>query len=232
MTAALPLVLGFLFAAPPEEKATPLRYVRPVGDKYVTESEITVTPDKRGSTYTSTTSRTSEDGEIKMTLTLRLDATNAITTAEALLTTPKSKKKATLALFKDHARLKREGTTELLNHVPAAPVVTTAPDWSDVIQLVTRFDAKKGGKQEFGGVWFHPVDQWQILSFTIERAGEDKITLKEREITLHRYDIQLRSGGYRAWSDAEGRVVRIVPRGQGSVPIVLEGYEEATRELK
>src|SRR5262249_48039734 len=143
------------------------------------------------------------------------------------------KKKAELGLFKDHARLKREGTTELLNRVPDAPVVTTAPDWSDVIQLVTRYDAKKGGRQEFGGLWFHPVEQPQIpIAFTIERAGTDKITLKEKEIALHRHDIHLRSGGYRAWSDADGRVVRIAPRGPGGVPVVLEGYEEATRELK
>jgi hypothetical protein len=206
--------------------------MRPSGDKYVVESEITITPAQRGSVYTSTTSRTSDDGDTKMTLTLRLDANNAITTAEALLTTPKSKKKATLGLFKDHARLKREGTTELLDRVPESPVVTTAPDWSDVIQLVTRYDSKKGGKQEFGGVWFHPVDQPQILTFTIERTGEDKIKLKEQEIELRRHEIHLRSGGYRAWSDGDARIVRIVPRGQGGVPIVLEGYEEATRELK
>src|SRR5262249_41157154 len=147
------------------------------------------------------TSRTSDEGDVKMTLTLRLDAANAITSAEAVLTTPKTKKKATLTLFKGNARLKRDGTTELLDGVPEAPVVTTAPDWSDVIQLVTRYDAKKGGKQEFGGLWIHPVEQWQILAFTIERGGEDKITLKEKEIKLNHYDIRLRSGGYRAWAD-------------------------------
>ena len=228
----LPLVLSCLLSAPPDEKPAPLRYVRPSGDKYVTESEIAVTPEKRGSVYTSTTSRTSDDGDVKMTLTLRLDPANAITSAEAVLTTPKTKKKATLTLFKGNARIKRDGTTELLDGVPEAPVVTTAPDWSDVIQLVTRYDAKKGGKQEFGGVWFHPVEKWQFLKFAIERTGEDKITLKDREIKLYRNEINLRSGGYRTWSDADGRVVRIVPLGQGGMPIVLEGYEEATHELK
>src|SRR5215831_840420 len=118
MAPLLPLVFGCLLAAPPDEKPAPLRYVRPSGDKSVVESEITVTPEKRGSVYTSTTSRTSDEGDVKMTLTLRLDAANAITSAEAVLTTPKTKKKATLTLFKGNARLKRDGTTELLDGVP------------------------------------------------------------------------------------------------------------------
>jgi hypothetical protein len=230
MTPLLPLVLGCLLVPAQDDKPVPLRYLRPAGEKYVVESEITVTPGERGSVYSSTTSRKTEDGDIKMTLTLHLDAANAITSAETVFTTPKGKKTATLTLHKDHARLKHEGTTEVLNRVPDAPVVTTAPDWSDVFQLVTRYDVKKGGKQVFGGIWFHPVEQPLIVSFTIERVGEDKIMLKEQDVKLYRHDIRLRSGGYRAWSDDEGRVVRIVPRGGG--PIVLEGYEEATRELK
>src|SRR5262249_24290267 len=105
------------------------------------------------------------------------------------------------------------------------------PDWSDVIQLVTRYDAKKSGRQEFGGIWFRPVEQPMILTFTIERVGEDKITLKEQDVKLNRYVITLRSGGYRVWSDDEGRVVRVVPRGGGG-GFVVEGYEEETRKLK
>lgn len=232
MTPVLPLVLGCLLATAQDDKPIPLRYLRPAGDKYVVESEITVTPGEHGSTYTSTTSRTSDDGDVKMTLTLNLDANNAIRSAETTLVTPKGKKTATLTLFKDHARLKAGGTTELLNRVPEAPIVTTAPDWSDIIQLVTRYNAKKGGKQEFGGIWFHPVEQPLTPTFTIERVGEDKITLKEKDVKLRRHDIHLRSGNYRAWSDDEGRIVRIVPHGADSVPVVLEGYEEATRELK
>ena len=106
------------------------------------------------------------------------------------------------------------------------------------MQLMKRYDAKKGGKQEFGGIWFHPVDQLLTPTFTIDRVGEDKITVKvkdtleEKEVGLQRYDIQLRSGGYRAWSDDDGRIVRIVPRGTNSSPIMLEGFEELTSKLK
>ena len=230
MASLLPLVLGCLVFHTQDDKPAPLRYMRPAGDKYALESEITVTSVERGSVYSSTTSRKTEEGDVKMTLTLRLDESNAIKSAETVLTTPKAKKTATLTLFKDHARLKHNGTTEVLNRVPEAPVVTTAPDWSDVIQLVTRYDAKKGGKQEFGGIWFHPTEQPKILTFTIERVGEDKITLNEQNAKLNRHEITLRSGDYRVWSDDEGRVVRILPR--GGEPIVLVGYEEATRGLK
>ena len=238
MLPVMTLFLGCLLAHAPDEKPTPLKYMRPDGDKYVLESEITVTPGKRGWTYSSTTHRTTGDGDLTMQLTIQLDAENTIQSAEAVLTTPKETKKATLTLFKDHARLKRGGTMEILQRMPAAPIVTTAPDWSDIMQLIKRYDAKKGGKQEFGGIWFHPVEQTLTPTFTIDCTGTDNITLKdkdtleEKEIRLHRYDIRLRSGGYRAWSNDEGHIVRIVPRGTNGSPVVLEGYEELTRKLK
>jgi hypothetical protein len=232
MTPVLPLILGCLLAQTTADKPTQFKYMRPDGDKYVVESEITLTRGKRGFTYTSVTSRGTDKDEVKMTLTIQFDANNNIQSAEAALSKSKTTKKATLTLFKDHARLKKEGTTEILNRVPESPIVTTAPDWSDIIQLMKRYDAKKGGKQEFGGIWFHPEEKLMMPTFTIELVGTDKITLGKKEITLYRHDIHLRSGGYWAWSDDEGRVVRIVPRSEGGSPVVLEGYEAATKELK
>jgi hypothetical protein len=232
MTPVLPLILGCLLAQTADDKPTQFKYMRPEGDKYVVESEITLTPGKRGFTYTSVTNRGTDKDSVKMTLTIHFDANNIIQSAETVLATPKASKKATLTLYKDHARLKRSGTTDILNRVPESPIVTTAPDWSDIIQLMKRYDAKKGGQQEFGGIWFHPEEDLLMPTFTIERVGKDKITLGDREIELHRHDIQLRSGGYRAWSDDDGRIVRIVPRGSGGSPVVLEGYEAATKELK
>jgi hypothetical protein len=228
MTPLFSLVLGCLLVTAQEDNPAPLRYLRPSGDKFVLESEIMVTPAEHGTVYASTT----DHGDEKMTLTLQLDEHNRIKSAEAVSVTPKGKRTATLTLRDKHAILKRGGTTDLLNRIGASPIITTAPDWSDVIQLVTRYDAKKGGKQEFSGVWFHPVRQPLILNFTIERLGQDKIKLMEQEITVHRHQIHLRSGEYLAWSDDEGRIVKILPRSQGGAPIVLEGYEEATRDLR
>src|SRR5262249_43097501 len=149
---------------------------------------------------------------------------NRITSAETVHETPKGKKTAMLTLRDKHAFLKRAGTTDLLNKVAAFPIVTTAPDWSDVIQLITRYDAKKGGVQEFGGVWFHPTAQPATPTFTIERLGPDKIKMKDAEVTLNRYQVKLRSGEYLAWADEENRVIKILSRAAGSSPIVLEGY--------
>ena len=125
MTPVMTLFLGCLLVQAQDEKPTPLKYLRPDGDKYVLESEITVTPAKRGWTYTSTTHRTTADGDLTMQLTIQLDAENTIQSAEAVLTTPKETKQATLTLFKDHARLKRGGTMEILQRMPAAPRTRT-----------------------------------------------------------------------------------------------------------
>jgi hypothetical protein len=232
MTVLLPLALACMLAPAQDNKAEPLRYLRQTGTKFVLESEIAITPVERGTVYKSTTTRKTELGDEKMTLTLRLDENNRITSAETVEETPKGKKTATLTLRDRHALLKREGTTDILNKVAAFPIVTTAPDWSDVIQLVTRYDAKKGGMQEFGGVWFHPSARPATPTFTIERLGTDKINVKDADVTLTRYQIKLRSGDYLAWADEEGRVFKILPRAQGGTPIALQGYEEATRELK
>jgi hypothetical protein len=232
MTPLLPLALACLLAPAQDEKPEPLRYLRQAGTKFVLESEITVTTVEHGTLYQSTTTRKTDLGDEKMTLTLRLDENNRITSAESVHETPKGKKTATLTLRDKHALLKRAGTTDLLNKIAASPIVTTAPDWSDVIQLVTRYDAKKGGVQEFGGVWFHPTAQPATPTFTIERLGTDKIKIKDADVTLNRHQLKLRSGDYLTWADEENRVVKILPRAAGSSPIVLEGFEEATRELK
>jgi hypothetical protein len=41
----------------------------------------------------------------------------------------------------------------------------------------------------------------------------------------------LRSGEYLVWAQPEGIVCRIVSRRAGAAPVVLQGYEEATRRL-
>jgi hypothetical protein len=208
------------------EKAVTLKYVRRVEGQFIKESEVTLTRSGRGATYTSTTER----GDEKMTLTLHFDEKNHIRTAEASLTDAKGTRTATLTLADRHIQFKRAGTTDFIKTGPD-PILTTAPDWSDVFQLVSRYDARKGGRQEFAGVWFHPVEGTRTLTFAVERVGQDKITLKEEEVKLDRYHVRLRSGDYAVWLDSAGRVIKILPRGAGSSPVVLEGYEEATREL-
>ena len=209
------------------EKSSTLHYVKPVDDKYVLESEVTTTPNDDGSTFVS---RTVRGGET-MTLTIRFDKKGQVVTAEAAFEKDKMKKTAALAFRdKENATLKRGGLTDYLKASPDV-IVTTAPDWSDVLQLVRRYDAKKAGKQEFTGFWFHPVNAYQSLTFSIEHVGKDKIGVTDKVIDLQRYAINLRSGEYLVWADVDGKVCKILPRKKGT-PVVLEGLEELTKDLK
>src|SRR5262249_35610477 len=110
-------------------------------------------------------------------------------------------------------------------------VVTTAPDWSDIFQVIRRYDQGKGGKQTFAGLWIHPTKDVRQLTFTVEPLGEDDIVVAGKKLTLQRYRVQLRSGAYLVWADKTGRVVRLMPPGKPGAAVVLEGYEKATSGL-
>jgi hypothetical protein len=218
------LTLGLL-AADGEKPAT-VRYLRPAQGKLVLESEVTRTTTADGMTYVSRTDRGAE----KMTLTLRHDKDGRLTSAEAVQESAAGKKSALLTLRGDKAELRRGDTTETLP-APAALIVTTAPDWTDIFELVRRYDGKKAGKQEFAGLWIHPVQPTRQLTFTVERVGKDTAQVEGREVPLDRYAIRLRSGDYLAWGDRTGRVVRLIPAGKPAAAVVLEGFAEATRAL-
>lgn len=230
MSFLLPLVAGCaLLPAADPEKPMPLRYLRPEKDKYVLESEVTTTRSDDGTVVTSRTERPDE----KMTLTLRYDKAGKLISAEALQQEGTRKKAVTLTLGEKGAgTMKRDGLTDFFKDLPANPIVTTAPDWSDVFQLVRRYDGPKGGKQEFPGVWIHPVQGLQQKhTYTVELKDPDTITLKDKEVKLDRYRVKLRGGDYTVWTHGE-RVVRLQGLAAKAVPVVLEGYEDATKGLK
>ena len=198
-----------LLAAAEVEKPKPLRYLRPEKNKFVLESEITETRNQDGAIYVSLTDR----GREKMTLTLRFDNDRHLKSAEAVQEAGESKHRALLTLKGTNAKLSKiKGIVEF--QVAADPIVTTAPDWSDIFQLVRRYDGKKGGRQEFTGLWIHPVRDHLVLKFRIERVGETVIRAAGRKIALNEYRIRLRSGDYLAWADADRRVYKLFPAGQ------------------
>jgi hypothetical protein len=210
------------------DKIVPLRYLKPAEGKFVLESEISGTKSDDKWIYSSRTER----GPEKMTLTLTYDKGNTLTRAEATLDNGMTKQTALVVFDKNGAQLKRPGgVTDLIKITTAPPVVTTAPDWSDIFQLARNYDRRRGGKQSFPGLWIHPSRPYQVLTFTIERLGEDSLTLKERKIALDRYRVTLRSGDYTVWADAAGLVYKLVPAGKPDDFVVLEGYEEVTRGL-
>ncbi len=209
-----------------DEKPKLARYFRREKDKFVLESQITEKRTQDGMTYVSLTDRGTE----KMTLTLRFDKDHRLTSGEAVQKTAKGKRRADLTLDDTTALLKRgKSVTEIKNL--ANPIVTTAPDWSDIFQLVRRYDPKKAGPQEFTGLWIHPVREHLVLRFRIERVGEDTIHANGSKIALDRYRIRLRSGDYLTWADTERRVYKLFPAGHPESAVILEGFEEPTKKL-
>jgi hypothetical protein len=220
------LLLGLLMSEPADRPMT-LRYLKPQGGKYVLESEVTTRTTPAGSTYSSRTVR----GDETLTLTIQRDKKDQIIRAEITDQKKDRLRTAQLELRGRVPQVKRGGITELIKP-PADPVVTTAPDWSDIFELVRRYDTRKGGKQEFAGLWFHPNRRHQVLTFGIEKVGKDGVTVNGTEQQLDRYAIKLRSGNYRVWARSDGRVVKILPSGEKAVPVVLEGYETAAKGLR
>jgi hypothetical protein len=121
--------------------------------------------------------------------------------------------------------------TDFIKVNGSAPIVTTAPDWSDIFQLVRNYDRRRGGKQTVPGLWIHPSKPHQLIDFTIDRTGEDALMLKDRKLRVDRYRITLRSGDYTAWADQAGLVYKLAPARKPDEFVVLEGYEDATRNL-
>jgi hypothetical protein len=226
----MPLLLlvagcALLPAAEPDKPA-PLRYLRPQMGKNVAAGELTTTRAEDGTVVTTRTQRPDE-----MTLTLHYDRDGKVTSAEVVQ--GGTRKGVTLTLGeKGTGTMKRGGLTDFLKDLPANPVVTASPEWTDALQLVRRYDGAKGGKQEFAGLSLDPVQGLQKQTFTAERQAADTVTVKDKELKLDRYRLQLRGGEYAAWADGEGRVVRVQGLAPKAVPVVLEGFEDATRGLK
>jgi hypothetical protein len=226
----LVLLLGGAFFAP-EEKPVTLHYVRPRGERFVRESEVTGLSARPG-TYISRTFR----GRGKTTLkihhgkdgTVRKASVTHVPNAEA---EPTAGQTASLEITGDKARL-RQGDKVAECEVPAGAVVTTAPDWSDIFQVILRYDKRKGGKQSFPGLWIHPTQAHRLLTFTVEKVGSDVVVIDGKKETLTRYLVRLRSGPYKVWARKDRRVVKILPAGGRAMPVILDGYQEATRALK
>jgi hypothetical protein len=220
------LLVSLLLAA--EDEKTTLRYLKPAGEKCVLESEVTITKTKTGSHYVSRTVR----GDETLTLRVERDARGQLLQADIVQQKGEVKKTAKVEPHEGKLRLTRGGVSEDLD-IKDAVIFTTAPDWSDILEMGMRFDPKKEGKQEFAGLWFHPTQPPQTPKFSIVKVGSDTITLDGTQHVLLRCQVRLRGGSaYRVWVLENGRVCRIIPEAGKGHPVVLEGFEKATKELK
>ncbi len=208
------------------------RYLRPAGKQFATECEFTLTRAGKESTTESVTYR----GQTKMSVTARHDDKGMLATAEVVLWTGEQKKSAQVKVAGGKAKVQREA--QPVQEFEAAPgvIVTSAPDWTDTFLLCRRYDRNKGGKQQFAGLWIHPVESSQHLTFTIEKQGQAVIEHAGRKLTLDRLAIWLRgNSAYAAWTDGEGRMIKLLPlpTKEGATNwLVLQGYEMSAAGLR
>jgi hypothetical protein len=222
------LIWGSLCQAEPVVPEFQLQYVRPAGDKYDLECEVALKKSFGGFHYQSVTHRPKE----KMKLTLVWDKHQRLQSAELEQATAQGKMTATVAFQDKAAIIKRPGKeAEHVAFVEEPVLATTAPDWSDIWIAMARYDQKKGGKQKFAGLWFHPVKPALSLTFTVELLGHDTIASAGQKLTLGRFRVHLRSGDYLVWASAKGKVYKLMPPGQPQSAVILKGQEEATLAL-
>jgi len=228
MSLVLSLFAGCVLLAPADtDKPMPLRYLRPDMGKYIAAGSITNQRSDEGSTIVSRTERPDE----KTTVTLRYDRDGKLTSIDAIQDA--TRKAVTLTIGEKGAGImKRGGITDLFKDLPDNPVVTAGPDWTGAVALLRRYDAAKGGKQDFAGFWIDPVQGLEKQTYTVERKATDTVTVKDKEVKLDRYRIKLHGGEYTAWADPDGRLVRIQGLAPKAVPIVLEGFEDTTKGLR
>lgn len=222
------LLVPLLFAVQPAAEKTVLRYLKPAGEQFVLESEVTITKSRSRSLYVSRTVRGSET----MTLRVERDRAGQLLQAEIEHQMGEVRKTARVEPKDGKLRMSRGDTVEDVE-LKNAVIFTTAPDWSDIFEMAARFDQKKEGKQDFAGLWFHPSQPTQMPKFSFERLGTDTIKFAGKEHVLTRCRARLRGGSaYLVWVLADGRVCKILPAGEKAVPVVLDGYEKAVEGLK
>jgi hypothetical protein len=203
MPAITMLFLLSAFAAEPAVET--LRYLR-AGERPSLESEFKISRADDGSSIESTTHR----GPLKLTVEVRYDKNGRLTTATAREAAAGAVKSAAVRFADGKAVVTRhDGTTQEFA-VAAGVIVTSAPDWTDTLMLCRRYDRAAGGRQEFPGLWIHPVQPAKAPTFVVERAGAEEIAHAGGTLRLTRLTITLRPGSrYVAWADEGGKMVRL-----------------------
>lgn len=171
-------------------------------------------------------------GDMKLTVTARYDAKDQLRDAEAVLVKGDTKKTCRVAVANGKAKVQREGQDAQEFEVPAGVIVTSAPDWTDTFLLCRRHDRTKAGKQETAGLWIHPEQPAQRLTFSVEKQGTDKIDHAGEKLELDRVTIRIRGNTpYTGWTDAKGRMVKLMQAGT-PLELVVDGFEKSVGGLK
>jgi hypothetical protein len=226
-------------AKPPTKETA--RYLRMSKSGTSPECAFTIERDGRGWSIHSVTER----GNTKMEVLSRYGNIFAskdhhLVEADVSLSVGKDKKTARVSVKEaasggDKAIVVRDGQKPQEFDLPAGVIVTSAPDWTDTFLLCRRYDRDKGGKQEFPGLWIHPLQPAQRPTFKVELQGANKIGHLGKPLQLDRLLIELRpKNQYVAWVDSAGRMIKLasLPFKDGGYSLVLEGFEKSAAELR
>lgn len=197
-----------------------VRFLRVTARGAVPECMFTTAPGGTGWSIASLTG--------SLTVEARYGAADDLLDARASLASGAS---ATVGVADGLARISRPGHPPQEFAVPKDVVVTSAPDWSDVFRIARRWKASGPSRQEFAGLWIHPVQPAQRLVFSAERTGVDVLD----GLRLERLTIRLRGNSpYAAWVDPEGRLIKLasLPFTASSTVLLREGFEGSAAALK
>jgi hypothetical protein len=221
------LAIALIMAATEE-----VRYLRLLPDRTEPECSFIREDGEGGWKITSVTGRAGKT----LTVTARYDAANILLEASAVAEDGAAKPAVRVAVKEGKARVVRDDGTMQELDAPPGVIVTSAPDWTDTFLLCQRYDRKKGGKQEFPGLWIHPLLPAQRLTFSIEHVGADVICYEGKPVTLDRHEIRIRNNSaYAAWTDREGKLIKLTtlpPRAKGGLSLVRSGYETSAAALR
>ena len=85
---------------------------------------------------------------------------------------------------------------------------------------------------EGGPSWIHS-ESYQINARAEDAPSEGVMMGPMMQGLLEdRFRLKIRGSDYTAWVDGDGRMVRVQGLAPKAVPVVLEGFEDATRGLK
>jgi hypothetical protein len=206
-----------------------VRFLRLSAGATTTECVFSVRRGDKGWSIRSVT----QAGKSSLSLIVAYDLSDHLVAAEVAWTTGPLKKIAKVDVDNGKARVHRTGKGAQEFDVPAGVIVTSAPDWTDTFLLCRRFQHGKEAKQEFPGLWIHPEQKAQRLTFSIERTGMDAIEHQGKRVKLDRFLVRLRNNsGYAAWAE-NGRMIKLQPLQAGvTYALVREGYEKSAAKLR
>lgn len=205
-----------------------LRYLRAAGDGWATECTFTIAKKGAGWSIAGVTDR----GKLKLTLETRYRPNDVLEASVLTVLNGDKRLTAIAACLKEGvARVQLPEQPLKMVDVPRGVIVTSAPDWTDVLLLCERYDQAAGGKQTFPALWYHPEQGVQLLKLHIERQGHDTIQHRDRKLKLTQFAIHLRgNSAYAAWAAADGTMVRLMPlpaKGKQRSGLILEGYDKS-----